>query len=70
MKKLKYTHSRFSISLSLSSNVIVKTHKPQLCYYPDGLMVKLSVFQAVTTACAGSNPARGNFFPPKTFFHF
>ena len=46
----------------ISINVTVKTQKPQPCYYLDGLMVKLSVFQAVTTACVGSNPARADFF--------
>ena len=42
--------------------VLIKTQKPQLCCCPDGLMVKLSVYQAVPTACAGSNPVWANFF--------
>ena len=49
-----------------SEIVLVKTQNPQLCYYPDGVMVKLSVCQAVpTTACASSNPIWDSFF----FFH-
>ena len=69
MKKLHIPE--FLIPLSLSSygqNVLIKTQKPQLCCCPDGLMVKLSVYQAVPTACAGSNPVCGNFFLfPKLF---
>ena len=37
----------------ISKNVLIKTQKPQPRYCPDGLLVKLSVFQA---ECAGSNP--------------
>ena len=59
----------FSISLSLLSyKWKCPTQKPQRCYCPDGLLVKLSVFQAELT---GSNPASPKFFHffLNLFFH-
>ena len=35
-------HFRYQV---ISENALIKTQKPQLCYYPDGVLVKLSVFQ-------------------------
>ena len=32
----------------INKNILVKAQKPQLCYCPDDLMVKLSIFQAVS----------------------
>ena len=46
----------------MSEHVLVKTQKPQLCYCPAGLMVKLNVFQAVSNECASLNPTCANFF--------
>ena len=54
----------FQFHFYLSVNVLVKAQKPQLCYYPDGMMVKLSVSQALANACTGSNPA----WATQTFF--
>ena len=45
----------------ISENVLVKTQKPEPCYCPDGLVVKLSDFQVMSNACTGSNPAWTNF---------
>ena len=70
-KKLEFRHSEFLISPSLhyqvmSKNVFVETQKPQLCYCPNGLLVKHSAFQA---ECPGSNPTCANFYIfPKLFF--
>ena len=41
-KKKIYTFQNFNFTYIIK-NVLVKTQKPQLCYYPE---VKLSVFQA------------------------
>ena len=38
----------------MSKNVPIKSQKPQLCYCPDGLLIKLRDFQAEGL---GSNPA-------------
>ena len=62
-----YTFQNFQFHFHyrvISENVLIKTQKPQLCYCPDGLLVKLSVFQAER---AGSNPTCLNFF---SFFHY
>ena len=49
----------------MSENVLIKTLKPQLCCFPDGLLVKFWVYQAMPNAYIGSSPAWGNF----AFFH-
>ena len=49
----------------MSKNVLIKAQKPQLCYCPDGLLVKLSTFHTERPA---SNPTWANFlFFPKLF---
>ena len=49
-------------------NVLVKTQKQQLCYCPDGVMGKLSAFQAMPTACADLIPIRAIVFLFLNFF--
>jgi hypothetical protein len=34
----------FIVEFMINENVLVKIQKPQVCYSPDGLLVKLSVF--------------------------
>ena len=48
----------------MSKNVLIKTQKPQLCCCPNGLLVKLWDYQAMSNACTSLNPTWGNF----TFF--
>ena len=56
----------FSISLSLM-RYKQKCPYQNTSYCPDGLLVKLSVFQADR---AGSNPAYPDFIPKLFFFHY
>ena len=46
----------------ISDKVLVKTRKPQLCYCPDGVMVKLCVYQAQSTLCATVRIPVGSLF--------
>ena len=64
-----YTSQNFQFhfhSQVISENVLVKTQKPQVCYCPDGLMVKLSVSQLLPNACTEFKSSWGHtdiFFP-------
>ena len=71
-KNKNFHESLFSISLLLSSykqKCPYQNTKPQLLYCPDGLMVKLSVSQAVPICMHGFKPRLGKlFFFFQTFF--
>ena len=55
-KTKTYTFQNFQFHFHyrvISKNVLIKIQKPQLCCCPDGLMVKLSVSQAVQNYTRG-----------------
>ena len=59
-----YTFQNFQFHFHyqvMAKNVLIKT-KSNTMLLSDGLMIKLSVYQAVPTACTGSNPVWANFF--------
>ena len=70
-KTKMYTFQNFQFHFHywvMAKNVLIKTQKPELCHCQDGLMVKLSVSQAVQNCTHGLESHLGQIFFPNFFF--